>query len=71
MNIQFLTPTKMINVTSEFSDAHKNTLKEEIMDEITEKVMEKLQDTVESTRRMPSRSIKIPQIKNLRRYTNK
>jgi cell division ATPase FtsA len=36
----------MINITSELSDAHKKSLKEEIMDEITEKLMEKLQDIV-------------------------
>jgi hypothetical protein len=36
----------MINVTNELSDAHKKSLKEDIMDEITEKLMEKLQDVV-------------------------
>jgi predicted house-cleaning noncanonical NTP pyrophosphatase (MazG superfamily) len=36
----------MINITNEFSDAHKQSLREEIMDEITEKLMEQLQDMV-------------------------
>jgi hypothetical protein len=34
----------MINVTKEPSDAHKTTLKEEILEEITEKLMEKIID---------------------------
>jgi hypothetical protein len=32
----------MINVTKELSDAHKNSLKEEILEEISEKFMEKI-----------------------------
>jgi hypothetical protein len=36
----------MINITNELSEAHKKSLKEEIMDEITEKIIEKLQDMV-------------------------
>jgi hypothetical protein len=35
-----------INVTREPSDAHKNTLKEEILYEITEKFIEKILDMV-------------------------
>jgi hypothetical protein len=34
----------MVNITNETSDAHKNSLKEEVMEEITEKHMEKLLD---------------------------
>jgi hypothetical protein len=41
MDIQLLTPT-MINDTKEHSDAHKNTLKEEILQEITEKFMDNI-----------------------------
>jgi transcriptional regulator of heat shock response len=36
----------MINITNEFSDTHKKTLKEEIMDEITKKLLEELKDIV-------------------------
>jgi hypothetical protein len=36
----------MINITNEFSDTHKKSLKQEIMDKITQKFMEKLQDMV-------------------------
>jgi 5'-deoxynucleotidase YfbR-like HD superfamily hydrolase len=36
----------MINVTKEPSDAHKNTLKEEILQETIEKFMEKILDIV-------------------------
>jgi hypothetical protein len=36
----------MINDTKEPRDAHKNTLKEEILQEITENFMEKLLDMV-------------------------
>jgi hypothetical protein len=36
----------MINYTKEPSNAHKNTLKEEILQEITEKFMEKIIDMV-------------------------
>jgi hypothetical protein len=34
----------MINVTKEPGDAHKKTLKEDILEEITEKFMEKIVD---------------------------
>jgi hypothetical protein len=41
-----LDPNKtMINDTKEHSDAHKNTLKEEILQKITENFMEKIVDT--------------------------
>jgi hypothetical protein len=36
----------MINVTKKPSNAHKNTLKEEILQEITEKFMEKILDMI-------------------------
>jgi hypothetical protein len=40
-------PSKtMINVSMQPSDAHKITLKEEILEEITKKLMEKILDTV-------------------------
>jgi hypothetical protein len=34
MNTQFLTPTKLINITNELSDTHKKSIKEETMEEI-------------------------------------
>jgi hypothetical protein len=36
----------MINMTNEFNDDHKKSLKEEIKDEFIEILMEKLQETV-------------------------
>jgi hypothetical protein len=36
----------MVNNTKEPSDAHENTLKEEILQEITENFMEKILDVV-------------------------
>jgi cell division ATPase FtsA len=36
----------MTNNTKDLSDAHKNTLKEEILQEITENFMEKILDMV-------------------------
>jgi hypothetical protein len=40
MDTQFLTPNKtIVNVTKEPNEAHKKTLKEEILEEITEKFM--------------------------------
>jgi hypothetical protein len=39
-------PPKMIKVTKDPSNAHKNTPKEEIFQEITEKFMEKIPDTL-------------------------
>jgi hypothetical protein len=44
MDTQFLTQQAIINVTKEPRDAHKKTLKEEIMEETTEKFMEKILD---------------------------
>jgi hypothetical protein len=46
MNTQFLTVRTMLTMTNEPTDAHKKSLKEEIMNEIIELVMEKLQDIV-------------------------
>jgi type I site-specific restriction endonuclease len=48
MDLQFLTPKTMINVSNEPSDAHKKkkSLKEEIMEQITEKLMERIIDMV-------------------------
>jgi hypothetical protein len=50
MDTQFLTPPQkkpiMINVSNEPSDAHKISLKEEIMEEVTEKLMEKILNIV-------------------------
>jgi hypothetical protein len=36
----------LINITTEPTDAHKQSLEEEIMEEITEKFIEKILDTV-------------------------
>jgi hypothetical protein len=58
----------MINDTKEPSDAHENTLKEEILQEITEKFMEKILDMVVTKMdNMHSRNFKTPKIKNMRR----
>jgi molecular chaperone DnaK (HSP70) len=46
MDTQFLTPTKQWKNTKEPSNAHKNTLKEEIFQEITENFIEKILDPV-------------------------
>jgi hypothetical protein len=45
MDTQFQIPTK-INYAKEPKEAHKNTLKEEILQEITENFMEMLLDKV-------------------------
>jgi hypothetical protein len=59
----------MINITNEFSDVHKKTLKEEIMD-ITEKLMEKLQEQLKRKYKMHSGNINTQQIKTLRHRNN-
>jgi hypothetical protein len=56
----------MINDTKKHSDAHKNTLKEEI----TEK-FKKILDMVIQMYNMHSRKFKTPKIKNMRRHRKK
>jgi hypothetical protein len=58
-----------INSTEETINAHKNTLKEEIMELITENFMEKYQKQL--TKMCTSRNFKTTKIKNSRRQRYK
>jgi hypothetical protein len=60
----------MINDTKELSDAHKSTLKEEMVQEATENFMEKVY-MVNKMYKMHSRNFKTLKIKNMRRHRNK
>jgi hypothetical protein len=51
------------------SDAHKNTLKEELLQEITEIFMEKILDVVNQN--VQDALKKFPKIKSMRRHRNK
>jgi hypothetical protein len=55
-----------ISFTREHSDAHKKTLKEQILYESTEKFMEKT--WVTKMYKLHSRNFKTPKIKNMRRH---
>jgi nucleoid DNA-binding protein len=61
----------MINDTKEPSDAHKSTLKEEILQEINEKLLEKIQDMITQNVQMHLRNFKTLKVKNMRRHRNK
>jgi 5'-deoxynucleotidase YfbR-like HD superfamily hydrolase len=61
----------MIHVTKEPSDAHKKTLKEEILEEITEKVMEKILDMVNQNVQDTLKKFQDTKNKEQRRHRNK
>jgi hypothetical protein len=58
----------MMNNTKEPSNAHKNTLKEEILQEITENFMEKILDMDNQN---VQDAFKKSKIKNMRRHRSK
>jgi predicted patatin/cPLA2 family phospholipase len=60
----------IINITTEFSDFHKKSLKEEIMDEIIEKLMEELQNMVKQNAQNELKKYEETTKKNLRRHRN-
>jgi hypothetical protein len=60
-----------INDTKEPNDAHKNTLKEQILQVITENFMEMLLDMVNQNVQEAPRNFKTPKIKSTRRHRNK
>jgi hypothetical protein len=60
-----------INYTKEPNEAHKNTLKEEILQAINENFMEMLLGMSTKTYRRHSRNSKRTKIKNMRKHKNK
>jgi hypothetical protein len=60
-----------MNDAKEHNNAHKNTVKEEILQVITENFMEILLDMVNQNIQEASRSFKTPKIKKTRRHRNK
>jgi hypothetical protein len=60
-----------INYTKEPKEAHKNTLKEEILQVINENFIEMLLDMVNQNVQEAVRNSKTTKIKNLRKYKNK
>jgi cell division ATPase FtsA len=61
----------MISDTKEPSNAHKNTLKEEILQEITEDFMEKTLDVVNENVQDALKDFQDTKNKNVRRHRNK
>jgi predicted house-cleaning noncanonical NTP pyrophosphatase (MazG superfamily) len=60
-----------INNTKEPREAHKNTLKKDILQVITDNFMEKMLDVVKQNVQDALRNFKTPKIKNMRRHKNK
>jgi hypothetical protein len=60
-----------INYAKEPNEAHKNTLKEEILQVINENFMEKLVDMANQMYRRHSRNSKTTKIKAMKRHKNK
>jgi hypothetical protein len=67
---EYPVPDPNKTMINELSDAHKKSLKEEIMDKIPAKLMEKLQVMVTTKYKMHLSFIKRPLMKNLRWYRN-
>jgi hypothetical protein len=60
-----------INNTKDPNDAHKNSLKEEILQSITENFMEMLLDKVNQNVQEALKKFRDTKIKNMRRHKNK